>query len=118
MRAGSTWSPAARKRGKKACVTMKGALTLISRILSNPISGNSSMGAPHVAPALLTKMCNASCSAETALRTVSIPSAVVRSAGTDVHNSPNSSAAASQASALREVMNTFTPLATRPLAIM
>ena len=51
------WSvAAARSIGASACVRKKGAFRLRSTTLSQPLSGNSSKGAPQAAPALLTRM--------------------------------------------------------------
>ncbi len=55
-RAGSSAVAPAFSWGSSAWVSMNGALTLMSITLSKPISGNSPSGAPHAAPALLTRM--------------------------------------------------------------
>ena len=72
--------------------------------LSQPDSGNSSIGAPQFAPALFTRMCSAGSRLVISRTTVATPSLVPRSAGIAVHSPTfrSSASACLQASALRE----------------
>ncbi|KAF0964853.1 hypothetical protein MLGJGCBP_02009 [Rhodococcus sp. T7] len=80
-RAGSVSVAAARRLGSSAWVSMNTPLTLMSKILSNPAAGNSSIGAPHVAPALFTSTSSRGEMSATRATRPAIPSSVDRSAG-------------------------------------
>src|SRR5882672_7965709 len=94
-----------------AVVRLKTALTLVASTLSHASSGYSSSGAPHVAPALLTRMCSFDSRSAIAAASRSLPALVERSAGMEIHGpiAPSCSAAASQTSALRDEMYTVAP---------
>ena len=53
--AGSSALAAARNRPSSSWVRKNGPLTLVSITLSQPCTGNSSSGAPQLAPALFTR---------------------------------------------------------------
>ena len=83
-----------------------GDLRLRSSTLSQADSGNVSSGSPHVAPALLTRMCSSSSRRPTSAASRTHSSSLERSAGieTTFPNAASSATAASPASALRELM--------------
>ena len=66
-RAGSSCVPALRSAGTNSCTIQNGDFTLRSSTLSHAEAGKLSSGSPHVAPALLTRMCNSSVPASTSL---------------------------------------------------
>src|SRR5262245_55549422 len=104
--AGSSGRAAFSNSGVRSLVRKKIDLTLVSITLSQPASGYSANGAPHAAPALLTRMLS-DCSLPDIVRTsCSRPSVVERSAGHETHLpiADSSSATPSQTSFFREEM--------------
>ena len=101
-------------------VTKNGPLTLIFNTLSQATLGNSSKGAPQVAPALLTRIWIFSSLDLISSANFLAPSSDERSDGIEIHSPAldNSAAAALQTSTLREEIYTFTPASTNPLAII
>ena len=82
-RAGSSWVPASSSSGRKARVRKNGDLRLRSSTLSHADSGKDSSGSPHVAPALLTRMCSSSSRSPTTAASRRHSSSLERSAGTE-----------------------------------
>jgi len=108
LRAGSSAVAAARSRGSSFWVRKKTPLTFVSITLSHPSSGNSSMGAPQVAPALFTRMSRRDSRPASASARAVTPSRLETSAGRATQSPPYSFAralaVASQAAALRELI--------------
>ncbi|ALE77835.1 hypothetical protein WY02_04565 [Pseudonocardia sp. AL041005-10] len=98
-RAGSSADPAASSSGRNARVRKNGAFRLRSSTLSQACAGNSSSGAPQVAPALLTSRCTRSSRSPTSAASRTHSSSDERSAAMPVP--PISAAVSAQASALR-----------------
>src|SRR5690606_21536392 len=97
IRDGLSGLAATRNRGNNACVRANTDVTLSPRTLSNPEAGNSSTGAPQIAPALLTSTSTRSKVRVTNSVRSAIPSAVLRSAGCATTSpTPDSSAAATR----------------------
>src|SRR5215472_5795946 len=119
-RAGSSAVPAASSSGKNARVMKNGAFRSRSTTLSQAAAGNSSNGAPQVAPALLTSTCNAGSRWPISAASRRHSASVDRSAGmaTIFPYGVSSRSAAAQASALRELMYTRAPASSSPRAIM
>src|SRR6201994_2188382 len=120
-RAGAARSALARSAGSSATVRWKMPSTFVLRTFSQPAGGNSSSGAPHTAPALLTRMSSAPPKCSLPARASSAaPSGVEMSPGTATQSpSPASSAAAPSTSArLREETTTRAPACTSPRAII
>ena len=65
--AGSSGVAAFRRSGRSRFVSSNTAFTFRFRTLSKPEAGYSSMGAPHAAPALLTRMWSAASRADTSV---------------------------------------------------
>src|SRR6185436_8481783 len=104
--AGRAGDAAAFSGSCSARVRKNGDFRFKSTTLSQPCSGKSSNGAPHAAPALLTRMSSWGSRALSAAARPSAPATLETSAGSEVHDpSADSSAAAwSHASALRDEM--------------
>ena len=105
-RAGSSAVAAASSCGSSARVRKNGDFTLRSSTLSQASAGNSASGAPHVAPALFTRMWSLlSRAAISAARSMHAAS-VARSAGrlTQVPTFESSAATSSHTSFLRDEM--------------
>src|SRR6516162_3742018 len=119
-RAGSSGVPAASSSGKNARVRKKGAFRSRSTTLSQAAAGNSSSGAPQVAPALLTSTFTAGSRWPTSPASRRHSASVDRSAGmaTICPYWVSSRSAAAQASALRELMYTRAPASSSPRAII
>ena len=107
-RAGLGPAAAWRNSGSSFWVRKKTPLTLVSITLSQPTSGNCSIGAPQAAPALLTRMSSLGSSLASRAARLSTPSMRDRSAGSAMQVPPHSwlmrLAVASQTSALRDEM--------------
>src|SRR5271165_374005 len=119
-RAGSFGSAAARSAGSSAIVRSNTPCTFVRRTFSHPLGGNSSSGAPHPAPALLTRMSSSSKRSLVARASSAAPSGVEMSPGI-AWQSPicaSAAAAALTSSALREETITRAPACTRPRAII
>ncbi len=104
---GCSCEPDALSAGCSAWVRKNGDFRLRSRTLSQPLSGNSSNGAPHAAPALLTRMSSLGSSAVMRCASAVQPSTVEMSCGREMQVPPSfesSAAAASQSLGLREEM--------------
>src|SRR6516164_9202553 len=119
-RAGSSGVPAASSSGKNARVMKNGAFRSRSTTLSQAAAGNSSSGAPQVAPALLTSTFKAGSRWPTSPASRRHSASVDRSAGmaTICPYWVSSRSAAAQASALRELMYTRAPASSSPRAII
>ena len=87
-RAGSSWLAAFSNIGSSFCVRKNTPFTLVSITLSQPASGNSSIGAPQVAPALLMRTSSLSSCDDNAATTVSMPSIDDRSPAIGIHCPP------------------------------
>src|SRR3954452_10383965 len=119
-RAGSSSVPASSSSGRKARVRKNGALRFRSSTLSHAEAGNSASGAPHVAPALLTRMCSSSSCSPTSAASARQASSVDRSAWTKrtVPNAESSARACSPSSGLRALRYTRAPACSSPRAII
>src|SRR3954447_12418637 len=119
-RAGSSSVPASSSSGRKARVRKNGALRLRSSTLSQAEAGKSASGAPHVAPALLTRMCSSSSCSPTSAASARQASSVDRSAWTNrtVPWAASSARACSPSSALRALRYTRAPACSSPRAII
>src|SRR5215470_705723 len=119
-RAGSSGVPAASSSGKNARVKKNGAFRLRSTTLSQAAAGNSSIGAPQVAPALLASMFKAGSRWPISPARRRHSASVDRSAGMAMifPYRVSSRSAAAQASALRELMYTRAPASSSPRAII
>jgi len=109
--AGSSAPAAALSARSNPVVRWKMPSTFVRMTRSQPESGNSSSGAPHVAPELLTRMCSVGMRARTSSASARAPSGVDRSAGIASHspNARSSASAASRSPALRDAITTRTP---------
>ena len=87
---GSSALPDSLSLGSNCCVKKKTPFTLVSMTLSHPFSEYSSIGSPHEAPALLTKISKASSAGNISLSAF-IPSKFDKSPGTEIHSPPYSS---------------------------
>ncbi len=98
--------PAASSAGSRARVSRKGDFALSVITLSQASPGYSASGAPHVAPALLTRMSSRGESRDTSAASRSHSSSRDRSAGmlTHVPTLESSAATSSQTSAFRDEM--------------
>ncbi len=94
--------------------------TFVPSTLPHASAGKSSIGAPHVAPALLKSRWTRSWRAAIAAAKAATPSGLETSAGIALHGpcAESSAAVASQVSALREEMITSAPARSRPSAII
>src|SRR5580698_4962099 len=115
-RAGSSALAAFSSSGWSSRVRKKIDLTLVSITLSHPASEYSAIGAPHAAPALLTRTFRRCSRAKTSAASAAQPAAVETSPGIDSH--PSSFAAASHAVFLRADTYTLAPDSTKPRAII
>src|SRR5262245_35393115 len=97
---------AARKGAASALVRKNGDLTLRFITLSQPLSGNSSKGAPQAAPALLIRMSSLPSRLMISSASALQPATVEMSCGIEIHGPifDSSAAVALQASALRAEM--------------
>src|SRR5262245_31224655 len=119
-RAGSAAVPALRSSGRRSRVRKKIDFRFRSMTLSQPDSGNSSIGAPQFAPALFTRTCSAGSRCASSRASAVTPSSVPRSAGIATHSPSfaSSASAALHASTLREQRYVRTPFSTKPRAII
>src|ERR671911_625343 len=119
-RAGWSALPAASSSGTRNFVRWYTPLTLSASTRSQAASSNWSRGAPHVAPALLTRMSRLDSRAATASARRRHSASLDRSAGMASHSPTfdSSAATSSQTSALRDEMMTLAPASTNPRAII
>src|SRR5271165_6752028 len=119
-REGSRADAAARSAGSSATVRLKMPSTFVCRTFSQPFSGNSSSGAPQVAPALLTRMSRVGNRSRVSVASSTAAPGSDTSPGIASHSpsSASSRAAALTSSCLREETITLAPASTRPRAII